>query len=308
MVRAAALMPAISASASARPSRAATASWSCSARTSPGPAASGGAAPPGRPGSPRRPRAARRRRPRPARHRPPRPPTRGRGRPAGRPRPSFRLGSSRKATSPCSAWRSSTRSATAGPASAFDRRRQRRPRSVGQLGRQRGLAGQVAHGQQRRGRVEVVGGQPQRLLDRAHGVAELQLGVPDRVPELLADAGRHRAALVEQHDVEVAGRSQLAPARTRRPRRGRAVQACSGGGLLEQRRPATRPSGRTAPRQNRAPRSGRVDQQRLPSGHGIRHPTALSGLQACGRPPRSDPTRPRTAARRPGRGRAPAAR
>jgi hypothetical protein len=54
------------------------------------------------------------------------------------------------------------------------------------------------------GRVEVVARQAERLLGGAHGVAELQALVPDRVPQPL----RHRADVpptgVDQHHVDVA--------------------------------------------------------------------------------------------------------
>ena len=75
------------------------------------------------------------------------------------------------------------------------------------------VAGQVAGAQQRRRRVEVVAGQRQLVVVRAHGMAELQAGVPQRVPQ-----GRRRLldalglALVDEHHVDVAVRRQLTPA------------------------------------------------------------------------------------------------
>ena len=61
----------------------------------------------------------------------------------------------------------------------------------------------------------------QRLLDRAHGVAELQARVPDRVPEPVGQGADVLAALVEQQDVDVGLQGQLAGGRSRRPPPGR---------------------------------------------------------------------------------------
>ena len=90
------------------------------------------------------------------------------------------------------------------------------PLPVGQprfdhLGAELGVAGDVTGGEQRRRRVEVDLGKCQLLVDRAHGMAELEAGVPHRVP----DRGRHlrdacRLALVDEQQVEVALRRQLA--------------------------------------------------------------------------------------------------
>ena len=54
------------------------------------------------------------------------------------------------------------------------------------------VAGDVPGRQQRRRRVEVVGGEGERLLRGAHGVAELQPLVPDRVPDPLGELRRCR--------------------------------------------------------------------------------------------------------------------
>ncbi len=85
-------------------------------------------------------------------------------------------------------------------------------RLLGQVLGERGVARQVAAGQQGGGRVQVVGGQGQGLLHGAHGVAQLQARVPDRVPDGLRRAPRQAARGVEQEEVEVAARGQLAPA------------------------------------------------------------------------------------------------
>ena len=80
---------------------------------------------------------------------------------------------------------------------------------LGELVGQGGVTGDVAHAQHRRGRVEVVGGEAQGLLDRAHGVAELQVLVPDRVPDALGEALDLDPGVVEEVDVDVAARGQL---------------------------------------------------------------------------------------------------
>ena len=68
-------------------------------------------------------------------------------------------------------------------------------------------------GAEQRGRgLEVVRRQRERVSDGSHGVAELQTGVPDRVPELLGDAdGVDRRADQEQQ-VEVGLRAELTSA------------------------------------------------------------------------------------------------
>ena len=109
------------------------------------------------------------------------------------PRPSFRSGSRRKATSPCWRWRSRTELASS-PSQRFDRLRHRATASVGQLLGERDVARQVAGDEERGGRVEVGRREGQRLLDRAHRVAQLQAGVPDRVPEALRGLRRPSAS------------------------------------------------------------------------------------------------------------------
>ncbi len=83
---------------------------------------------------------------------------------------------------------------------------------AGQLVGQRPVAGQVAGLEQAGRRVEVVGRQGQRLLRGAHGVAELQPGVPDRVPEAVGQLADVGPAAVQQQHVDVRLERQLAPA------------------------------------------------------------------------------------------------
>ena len=79
-----------------------------------------------------------------------------------------------------------------------------------QAGAELVVAGERAGAEQRRRRVEVVGGEGELLVERAHGVAELEPGVPQRVPQRrgqLVDATR--PAVVDEQDVDVALRRQL---------------------------------------------------------------------------------------------------
>jgi hypothetical protein len=81
-----------------------------------------------------------------------------------------------------------------------------------QLGRERGVTGDVPGVQQAERDLDVVVGDRQRLGQGADGVVEAQPGVPDGVPEGgrdPVDAGR---AVVQQHQVEVAVGGAVAPA------------------------------------------------------------------------------------------------
>ena len=80
-----------------------------------------------------------------------------------------------------------------------------------QLVAERAVAGQVAGLEQTGGGVEVVGRQGQRLLHRAHRVAQLQPGVPDRVPVAVGQLADVGPAPVQQQDVDVRLQRQLAP-------------------------------------------------------------------------------------------------
>ena len=73
------------------------------------------------------------------------------------------------------------------------------------------VAGEVAHLQQRRRRVEVVGRQRQRLAAGSHRVAELQALVPDRVPDAIGEGADVGPTGVQQHDVDVRLEAQLRP-------------------------------------------------------------------------------------------------
>ena len=72
------------------------------------------------------------------------------------------------------------------------------------------VAGERAGAEQRRRRVQVLGGEGELLVERAHGVAELEPGVPQRVPERggdLVDAAG--PPVVDEQHVDVALRGQL---------------------------------------------------------------------------------------------------
>jgi hypothetical protein len=73
------------------------------------------------------------------------------------------------------------------------------------------VAGQVPDLQERRGRVEVVGGEGEGLAHRAHGVAELHALVPDRVPEPVGQGADVGPPGVEEQHVDVGLEAQLRP-------------------------------------------------------------------------------------------------
>ena len=81
------------------------------------------------------------------------------------------------------------------------------------LGGQLGIAGEAAHRKDRGGRVEVVARQLQQRLRRMGGLAELQAGVPHRVPQPFGHLA-HRAVgslvRMQQHDVDVAAGGERA--------------------------------------------------------------------------------------------------
>jgi hypothetical protein len=81
-----------------------------------------------------------------------------------------------------------------------------------QDGGQLAVAGQAPRREQRRGRVEIARGQGQRLAGGAHGVPELEAGVPHRVPDALGGGADVDAGLVQEEHVDVAAGRQLAPA------------------------------------------------------------------------------------------------
>jgi hypothetical protein len=84
-------------------------------------------------------------------------------------------------------------------------------RLVAQLIGEAVLAGEVAHVEERRRDGEVVTRQTTGLLHGAHRVAQLQPGIPDRVPERLGHGVHAATAVVEQQQIEIAARRQLAP-------------------------------------------------------------------------------------------------
>ena len=71
---------------------------------------------------------------------------------------------------------------------------------------------EMAGVEERRSRRQVVGRQAGRFLHGAHGVAELHLRVPDRIPQPFGHGGDAVLHVVQQQKVEVAERRQLATA------------------------------------------------------------------------------------------------
>jgi hypothetical protein len=75
------------------------------------------------------------------------------------------------------------------------------------------VAGEAAHAQRRRRRLEVVGGERQQALRGVHERAQFHAAVPHRVPDRLGDLAHGGIAdlrRVEQHHVDVAARAQHA--------------------------------------------------------------------------------------------------
>ena len=66
--------------------------------------------------------------------------------------------------------------------------------------------------QQRRRRIEITRGKVERLVDRPDGMPELHPGVPDRIPDALGDLGRRPFELVDQEQIEIRTRAQVATA------------------------------------------------------------------------------------------------
>ncbi len=92
--------------------------------------------------------------------------------------------------------------------------------ALGDLGREAGIAGDVADLEDRRQRVEVALGELEGVADRARRVSEHEAGVPHRVPEVLGDlaqvglpgsqAPAPGRVVGQQHDVDVGTRAELA--------------------------------------------------------------------------------------------------
>ena len=82
-----------------------------------------------------------------------------------------------------------------------------RQRPLSQLVGECVIAGNVANGQHRRGRVQIRGGKVHGLTHRPHGVAQLEALVPHRVPQRLGNLGDLSgvgASRRDQHHVDVA--------------------------------------------------------------------------------------------------------
>jgi hypothetical protein len=126
-----------------------------------------------------------------------------------------------------------------------------------------GIPGDEAHVEEGGGGVEVAGRQGQCLLHRPDGVAELETGVPQGVPDPLGQGGHvgvtSWAAPVEEHDVEVAARRQLGPAVAADGHEGDVV-----GGAEERREPGVGPVG-VGPAEGAAV-EGRVGEERVAVG------------------------------------------
>ena len=91
--------------------------------------------------------------------------------------------------------------------------RQSASTAVAQLAGQLRVAGDVPGVEQAERGLQVVAGDLRGLVDGAHRVVEAQAGVPDRVPDAVGERGRRRRpAVVQQDQVEVAARGELAAA------------------------------------------------------------------------------------------------
>ena len=120
------------------------------------------------------------------------------------------------------------------------------------------VAGQGSGAEQRGGRVQVVGGQRQLVIERAQGVAELEPGIPERVPHgggQLVEATR--LAVVQQQDVDVTVRRKLLAA----------VATDGDEGDRRLAAPACRPVTRRRRRARRAPRRWRPRAPGTTPGH-----------------------------------------
>ena len=77
---------------------------------------------------------------------------------------------------------------------------------LGELHGERRIAGEMPHRQHCSRGVEIVGGQFDGLLDRAHGMAELDALIPDRIPDPLGQLADIDAAVVQQVEINIAAR------------------------------------------------------------------------------------------------------
>jgi hypothetical protein len=85
-------------------------------------------------------------------------------------------------------------------------------RLAGERVGQTGITGDQTGRQQRGGRIEVGRGEIERLGHAAHRVPELETRVPHRVPHPTGELVDHLVTVMEDHDVEIAERRQLAAA------------------------------------------------------------------------------------------------
>ena len=109
-----------------------------------------------------------------------------------------------------------------------------RESAIGQLGGQSGVAGEVTNAEQRRRSVQIGMRQRERLSDGAHAVTEDETLVPHRVPDAISDRGDVRASVVEQHDIDVALRTQLASSVPADRDERKAVRRHASRGVLQQ--------------------------------------------------------------------------
>ena len=175
-----------------------------------------------------------------------------------RPGPSFRSGSSACATSPAARCRSCTIASSAG--SRFLARSRHslamRSTSLSPIAASPAIDARVE--QTERG-LQVVVGDRARLVGRADAVVELEARVPDRVPEPVGERADVATSppVVDQDEVEIARRAQLAPAVAHRPRAARRP-ARRRGGRRAIRRPRPTPPRRRRGRPARGRRRARA--------------------------------------------------
>ena len=123
---------------------------------------------------------------------------------------SLRSGSSRNASSPLRAVRSSCSAcSSASRVRAPDRQSART--SGAQVAGQPRVPGDVPGVQQAERHPHVLAGHLARFGRAAHGMVEAGARVPDRVPDPVGQGGDSRPPGVQQQHVEVAARQQLAP-------------------------------------------------------------------------------------------------
>ena len=163
------------------------------------------------------------------------------------PWPFFRSGSTRWAISPTFVQRSRAASASSSNRPRIPARQACRtaPRTVSDSA---GVAGDVPGLQQPQRGAQVRRRDLHGLPGGAHGVVEPDPGVPQRVPHLLGEPLDVLAAVVQQHEVEVRVRRELAPAQgADRDQRRRGPRGRSPARARRARSRAGRPAPRAAP-------------------------------------------------------------